>query len=383
MVPAVVCHVVVFSALLVQRTVFATRGRSFLTCGCVLNPSDASNDTAGAVFKRRLATLLGLLIGLVFLYLAFARVDLGAVWHQIRSLALYQTWVATALTLSALFLRGLRWWYLLPRPHRRGELWQSVRALSIGYGVTNVASRLGELARIVALYRGTGRDLGSVSATVVLDRLLLDLSVFAMLVGFSLTFFHDRLTALFPGAAAALWALTGVVFLGLAALFWTAIAPQSLKRLAALFGLERQPALWTRLARLIDQVSGGLSVLTSPSAYLGLVLINGAAWGASVLMLGYILAVFGVAASPAEVVLLFAVSNLGMILPSPGGIGTYHYFTTMGLTQLLGADAVTAAALAAYAHGISYISYSVFALVAWLIPGVKATPSAAASAELV
>lgn len=372
-----------FSALLVQRTVFATWGRSFSRRGCALNPSDVSNDTAGAVFKRRLATLAGLLIGLVFLYLAFARVDLGAVWQQISTLALYQTWVATALTLAALFLRGLRWWYLLPRPHRRGELWQSVRALSIGYGVTNVASRLGELARIVALYRGTGRDLGSVSATVVLDRLLLDLSVFALLVGFSLTFFQDRLLALFPGAAAALWALTAVVFLGLAGLFWTAAAPRSLKRLAALFGLAKRPALWPRLETLIDQVSGGLSVLTSPSAYLGLVLINSAAWGASILMLGYILAVFNVAASPAEVVLLFAVSNLGMILPSPGGIGTYHYFTTLGLTQLLGADAVTAAALAAYAHGISYISYSVFALFAWLIPGMKVVASSPASAELV
>lgn len=379
MFPAVVYAAAGFSALLVQGTVFATRGRSFSTCGCVLNPSDASNET----FKRHLATLFGLMIGLVFLYLAFARVDLGAVWHQISTLALYQTGVATALTLSALFLRGLRWWYLLPRPHRRGELWQSIRALSIGYGVTNVASRLGELARILALYRGTGRDIGSVSATVVLDRLLLDLSVFAMLVGFSLTFFHDRLTALFPGAASALWGLTAAVFVGLAGLFWTATAPRSLKQLVALFGLKRRPALWARLEQLIDQVSGGLSVLTSPSAYLGLVLINSGAWGASILMLGYILAVFNVAATPAEVVLLFAVSNLGMILPSPGGIGTYHYFTTMGLTQLLGADAVTAAALAAYAHGISYISYSGFALVAWLIPGVKRVASTTASAELV
>ncbi|CAM2009439.1 lysylphosphatidylglycerol synthase transmembrane domain-containing protein [Acanthopleuribacter pedis] len=348
-----------------------------------MQQSHVSPHSAAGAFKRHAATLAGLVIGFIFLYLAFAKVDLSEVWRQISNLALYQTLIATALTLSALLLRGLRWWYLFPRPHRRGELWQSIRALSIGYGVTNVASRLGEVVRVVSFYRRTDRDIGAVSATVVLDRILLDLSVFALLVGFSMTVFHERLTTLFPSAASALWALTGLIGLGLAGLFWTAAAPASLKKLVAFTGLPRFPAVWQRLENLIDQVSGGLTVMTSPSAYLGLFAVNTAAWGASILMLGYIMTLFGVAARPAEVLLIFAVSNLGMILPSPGGIGTYHYFTALGLTRLMGVDEVTASALAAYAHGISYISYSLFALVAWLIPGEKPAATAAASAELV
>ncbi|CAM2065791.1 Flippase-like domain-containing protein [Sulfidibacter corallicola] len=312
-------------------------------------------------------TLVGMVLAGAFLFFAFRNVDLNGLLLQFQRIGWIETGITAALALTTLLLRGLRWWYLLPRPLKKGELWASVRAISLGYGVTNVASRLGEVVRILSLRHGTGRDFGSITATVVLDRLLLDMLVFAGLVGYSLLVFRDRILALFPAAETALFAMSAAILVGLVGLFWLGLAPTSFKRLLRWFRIDRLTWLWRRLEPLIDQISTGLAVLSNPLNYAVLAVINTATWGAAVVLLWYVMEVFGVSASLPEAVMMFTVSNLGMILPSPGGIGTYHYFTKLGLTQLLGVEPVTGAALVTFAHGVSYLATSGAAVGAYFV----------------
>jgi len=321
----------------------------------------------GSVMERLrsqlLSTLTGLLIAGLFLYFTFRKADIGAMWAQVSGAGLWATTGMLLLALATLLLRGVRWWYLLPRPLQKGELLAAQRALALGYGVNNVASRIGEIVRIHCLKRDTKRDLAGVTGTVVAARLHFDLLTVGFLFAFVLASYRARVIEAFPQVERAFLVFLVVLFGGSLALFLLAIRPQLVKRLLALSGLSRIPAIWQRVETLIAQMSAGLGVLASPGPFLLVSGINLACWLLGILYFRCALAIFGIETGGSEILFLFTVSSLGLLLPSPGGVGTVHYFMTLALTHFLAVDPLTAAATATYAHGVNFLLLSLAALV--------------------
>src|SRR5207248_6679223 len=96
---------------------------------------------------------LGLLVTVVFGYLAVRKVDPGEAWAAAR--ASNPAWLipAFAALAVAVLLRAVRWQFLLAR-ETRPPLGAVVRALLVGYFFNIVLpAQAGEAARVVALHR--------------------------------------------------------------------------------------------------------------------------------------------------------------------------------------------------------------------------------------
>lgn len=274
---------------------------------------------------------LGLIISLLFLYWAFARIELGGLIQALRE-ADY-AWVVPAVLVYfvAVYLRGWRWKLLL-KPLKDVTAYSLFRMVVIGFAANNtLPARLGELVRSYLLGRKEGLSKSSVLATVVVERVfdvLVMLAIIALGANVLAPVLEARQlpgTQLLPLMAAGFAALLG-------AFLWAAAQPRQAKRLAHLFLRHLPQALRERLDRLLHSFLEGLAVLRGPGGVLVLFGWSGLIWFLEAAKYWIIMQGFGFDTSFTVLALAMAIANLGTAIPSaPGYIGTFEFLTAQVL----------------------------------------------------
>lgn len=315
--------------------------------------------------KRGLTTVLGSVLAVFLLYLAFRNVDGPGLKKQLGTVGLPVLLAMVSLSVAGLFCRGWRWFLLLARPIASREFWALQRALAVSYAVGNLASRFGEVVRIGMARSETKRAISALTGTVVLDRLIFDGLAFGIMLGSGLLLNREALVSAFPQAPVLVWSLSMLVLGGGMALFWLALAPKSVLQLLRWMRLDRIPKVGPILLNLIGQTSEGLRVLTSPRFLLRAFLVDVLVWFLPFAYFCLVLWVFEVEAPLAEIWFVFSLTVVGVLIPSPGGLGSYHLMVTLGLTQILGVDTEKSAAIALVSHGVNYLTLFAVGLPAW------------------
>lgn len=301
--------------------------------------------------------LLGFVVTLVFLGLAFNNVDhQGLVNALARADYLY---VAPALAcwLAGYLLRTARWRVILAEASTCRFV-TLFGVLMIGFATNNLLpARLGEVARAFLLRRHTGVRKTYLLASIFLERLFDGLVLAALLTG--LAFLIEL-----PGWGRQVELLAGVVFLGVTVGVVALLARGDLvERLLAL-ALRPFP---DRLARWTSGAFGafmlGLGTMRRHSVLLKTAALSLAVWALEwaayfSLSAGF---AFGLSASEraAACALLLAVVNLGIMLPAaPGYVGTFQFFATSALA-VFGVGREAGLAFAIVAHLSQYILVTV------------------------
>jgi glycosyltransferase 2 family protein len=305
----------------------------------------------------------------LLLYLALRGVDFREIWRVL--LAADYRWLVPLgiVTLVSHVLRAWRWKVFLdalPPDDDSGEaasgrvrvpIGLAFASLMIGYMANYLAPRFGEVARTAHLSGHTQLRFSTVLGTVVADRVL-DIaclgaalvSVFILLAGRA-----DRLEALFIGPAIerlqssagilALAAFAVLMVIGVIS-FFILTSAWSKRRIAPLFGSFRDGFMAiTRSGKygIITGTTIGMWVSYTVMAYVPLIMLGIAQPYGLTFLDGWSIMVLG---------------TLGIIVPSPGGIGSFHYVTIQTLVHLFGVSADPSATYAVVVHGAQMILYT-------------------------
>lgn len=271
----------------------------------------------------------------------------------------------TAVLLGSHVLRAIRWCALLEVLDRRDErlrIGPAFAAIMIGYMVNYAAPRLGEVVRTATYARHSGLPVSGVLGTVVAERVLdvLMLAVALFSVAFILS---DQLAGLLDSFLTA-DDLTAYVILGIAAVLALTLGIV----LLALLRRYIRASSSARLASFSDRLrpillsfkAGVMAVLRAPrrrtiiTTTLAIWLCYGIAAYVPFVMLGmdetYSIGLL-------ESWVMMTIGSLGVVVPSPGGIGSFHYVTIQGLTYLYGVSAQAAASYAILTHAAQFVLY--------------------------
>ena len=347
----------------------------------------------------------GLALAVGLLWLALRGVDAGALGDALRRADLRWVLPLVAVALLSHLVRAWRWRLLLaalpdvhdapgrPATARVPTLWETFAAVMMGYAVNYALPRAGEVVRTATVSRRTGLDLSAVLGTVVLDRLL-DMAMLALglltlpfvlreRLGPALAFFADPLrdrVGLTPGGLVAVLAAVLVVGFALALGVWT--------------WWRRRPspsasATPSRLRALLTGFRDGLATLGRSPHRLALAGATVAMWGLYLLM-AYVPFLLLRQAAPYSLGLddawsIMLLGSLSMVVPAPGGAGSYHYVTIETLTRLWDVARVDAAAYAVLSHGAQLVVYALAGALCFVLLGVGrradlVTPPVASSA---
>lgn len=320
-------------------------------------PSDPPRPRAG---RRWVTVGLGLLLSAALPVLAFRGVDLAETWHLVRGARPQALVLAGFFSLCCLWFRAWRWRYLL-------VAWKRVRpqsclsATCVGYLANNVLPfRLGDVVRGGVLGKLEGISTARALGTIAVERVL-DILTLVFLLGAYLAFAAGG-----PHAAelflAGQLALGGGVFLSLLLLagYWRR---QQVQRLFAAPVGWFSPKLGDKLNALAGRFLEGLQAFASPLQTVQVLALSVAMWGAAVFSYYHVGRAIGLDLRLEDCVVVVFAAAFGAIIPAaPGGVGTFHGFTRLGLYLVAVHRGEAALAFAALLHALEWTLINVAGL---------------------
>ncbi len=316
--------------------------------------------------KFTLKNISGLLftfgITAAFVYIAFRGIDLSRLLDDMKSVSLMWIAIYVFLNILAHYVRAVRWKVILNTIKPETSSINLFNSLMIGYGMNNFIPRLGEISRAVSLGYLEQISRTAVLGTIVVERIL-DIILFGAAVLISLIIYNGNIAVTFPWINSLL--ITGSLFIGsfIAVIFFLARYKETyIKKIFP-------GKLGIRITELFVKLITGLSSLRGTKNYIYTAITSVAIMGLYALTsyAGFYamdLTIDGNNFYMAWVVM--SIGAIGVMIPTPGGIGSYHTITKSILVLLYGIDPVKALAYATLTHAISFIIQIILAVAAFI-----------------
>jgi uncharacterized protein (TIRG00374 family) len=345
--------------------------------------------------RRRLFQIGSFVLAGGLLALALYGVDLTNIWEAFLQADYRWLLPLVALVLGSNLLRAWRWQILieaLPAPSDRdgaaemppGRMLEaSFSSVMIGYMVNYVAPRMGEVARTANLSARSKYRFSSLFGTVVSERIF-DTAVLGAALLSAVGLLFNRLGVLREQFFAPAWTRLQSIPTG-----WVIGGAFGVLVLAALlvvgtrFLLRREDSWLGRFWReslkpaVVSFNEGLRTLLQSPRR--GAILVSTVGmWGGYLLMayvpfrMLHLAEPYGIGILDAWA--LMAIGALGILVPSPGGIGSYHYITEQALVHLYGVPSAEALTYAFLTHGAQLVFYTLAGGIAVLYQGTGLRP---------
>jgi hypothetical protein len=272
-------------------------------------------------------------------------------------------WLAvTSLTFLASNVARARRWQVLMAPLTRGiGLWRAWLAVGVGYAANNLVPRSGEVVRAIAVRQGQPIPMPGLLATVLVERIL-DLLSLLVLFGFVLGFARKQIAQAFPWmerAGLIAFAASLLLLGSFAAL--SAYGERALPFIGRLVG-RASAGLASRVTDMLGTLFQGLEAVRTPAGYAEIAVSTFALNALYVLTVYLPFLSFGLDAAPHHLgfsasVVVLVIATIGVIIPTPGGAGTYHYFCSKTLHHVYGVSLTQAVAYATAVHGVAYLTF--------------------------
>ena len=321
---------------------------------CAYNPMKESKKT-----KVKLG--MGILIGVLFLYVAFRRVDAPQMWQALTMAHYWYLLPAVVAGFLSHYLRALRWRYLLD-PIRRLDTGALFSSLMIGYAANAVVpAHLGEFLRAFVLSKKRRITMSAAFATIVVERIL---DVFSLLALTVLAIF------LYPFPA---WVIKSgyIMFGGTLGLFLFLVllkkATSPTMRLLAFMMKPLPGAFERKMQSLLEEFLSGMAPLRRWRDYVTVGVLSVFIWACYGLIYHFCLHAFdfyvAFQLNWSVNLILLVMTTIAVVVPSsPGYVGTYHYLCQMALA-MYGVQAGPALSFALVAHGVSVFPVLIVGLV--------------------
>lgn len=304
----------------------------------------------------RVRTVLVSLLAIALFAWFLSHANLASVWTQVKR-ARIDLLVAGFLTVILTYvIRAWRWQYLLD-PIGPTRFRTAFRTTVIGFAALGVLpARAGDVLRPYLLARQEGLLVSATLATIVMERVL-DLIAVLALLALYVWGIADPATlppTLLRGIEVSS-ALAGAVAIALMGVMWVlATHPERIGGLVFAMARVLPHAVADRLAGLARTFSGGFAAAREPRALAAAVAWSFPLWLAIAAEAWLVTIAFDIAMPFTGTFLLQALLVIGVAVPTPGAVGSYHEAYRIGVTTFFGAPEDTAVAAAIVTHAISY-----------------------------
>lgn len=318
------------------------------------------------IVKKSAKILLSIAIATLFLWLAFKDIRIDKLLTYLQNIS--YTWLLPFIpsTLLAHYFRSERWRLVLEEENYTANRLTLFAGVMFGYTMNYVFPRAGEISRSVYVARKEDLSSTSLVGTVIVERII-DMISMLMIMAFVTIYIIadvDMLRQIFgEGTIDWLQQFTR----------WQVVVKYFLY--AVIFAV-----LLYGLIKLLDKAADRvqfLGTIRDKFQHFNRMLIQGflairnvEQWGLFLLYtvliwIGYVCMTYfpfwmfdlqnTYDLGLVEALTVTVISSIGIILPSPGGVGTYHYFVKQALLILFAVPAVTGLAYAIVTHAMMLI----------------------------
>ncbi|PKD43390.1 lysylphosphatidylglycerol synthase transmembrane domain-containing protein [Rhodohalobacter barkolensis] len=309
--------------------------------------------------RRFINILISVVVAALFIQLAVRNVDMSELWQQMKMATFYWLPFFVLALLASHIMRAERWRLLLENENERIPRSTLFAGVMLGYVLNNVVPRLGEISRPVYVARKQGMSSSNLIGTIVVERLF-DLATMMLLVLF-VSFYLIRDAGLLEqlfGTDAWPW----YAYLAIPLFFVLAVAGIWLIYKILNYSDEKEPFNSALLNKILDKARSfteGMISIRHVKNWPMFLLLTAGIWIGYVFMTYlpfYMMSfqsVYGLTMSDA--VVLTMVSSIGVSIPTPAGIGSYHLLIQQSMWLLYNIPLVSALTYATIAHAVTVL----------------------------
>lgn len=327
----------------------------------------SGNENKIITFRSGINFILSVTLAGVFLYIAFYNVDFSDVWFHVSKANIFWVVIFVLFVLLGHLLRAIRWKYILHSVKPDAKLKNLFGSLMVGYGVNAVTPKLGELTRAVLMGRWEGLSRSSMFGTVILERVIDIISLgFAILIAVFIS--SNSLYEQFTWLESTLYVTASII---LSVLFMIYLAVRYREKfystIIKFFG-KFSGSLALTVAHVFNMMTEGFNSLKGTKNYFFTISLS------VIIMLVYAFTSYlGFLMLDIENVnfgmgwVIMSISAIGVVIPTPGGTGSYHTLAKSTLVLIFGFSEVISLAYAFLTHILSYIVSIIGALISFFM----------------
>lgn len=296
----------------------------------------------------------------VFLYIAFYNEDFNRILTILSNASVFWIVILVITMVISHYIRAVRWKVILHSVKPDVSIWNLFGALMVGYGVSCVIPRVGEVSRAVLIGKWEKLSRSSMFGTVILERVI-DVIFLGLTVIVSVLIWSEDLYVSFPWLKTALYLTVFlmafvVLFIYLLVKFRDKFYGLIIKILGKISGNMAHKA-----AYVFDMLIQGFGSLRGLKNYvltiiLSIVIMMIYALNAYVGF--YILGMQNIRhVTYAMAWVLMSISAIGVVIPTPGAIGSYEALSKAALVLLFGFGESISLAYAIITHLVSYFLF--------------------------
>lgn len=316
--------------------------------------------------RRWLQLLVGVVISVGLIWLAFRKTPFGDVWSHITALKPLPMTLAVILATLPFPLRVPRWSLLLRKPDGSAiaprSLWH---AIAIGFAANNTLPfRLGEVARMGAVSRLAPVPFPSALASVAVERVLDALAAVALLAGALLLVDLPAATSV-SQQATLVGIIAAVAFVGaIVVARWPVLALRPLETLLP------EGRIRAGLAAIIQRLVAGLSALRDPRRAVPIILWSLLIWIVNATAFWVAFKAFDIQVPYAGAFILQGALLVGIAIPStPGYAGVFETAIWFTLLTLFGVPRDLGLAYAIAYHVLTFVPITLLGVGSLLTTG--------------
>lgn len=310
--------------------------------------------------KKALNIAVSLVVAGLFIWLAVRNVDTGEVWRSIQSVTYYWLPFFLVVMIFSHFLRAERWRLLLANEGKKINRSTLFAGVMLGYLVNNLVPRLGEISRPVYVARKENLRSSKLLGTIVTERLF-DLATMLLLMFIAGIFLVSDADVLEQVFGVDDWTWQTYLIIPAAAIFLLGCGWLFYKLLSYLERTEKvQNPVLLKIIRFVRSFGKGVVSIRYVKNWPLFLLLTAGIWTGYIIMTYlpfYMMDLqtgFGLTLKAA--VILTIVSSVGVSIPTPAGIGSYHLLIQQSMWLFYSIPLVTALTYATVTHAVTMLS---------------------------
>lgn len=328
-----------------------------------------SADNKHKKTKNFVKYLLSIILTAIFLYIAFINVDFSEVLNIVSKASIPWILVFITVMMTSHYVRALRWKVILNSVKPDTSIKNLFGAVMVGYGVNCVIPRLGELSRAVLVGKWEGLSKSSMVGAVIVERVI-DIIFLGIAVLVSVLIWTENLYKSFPWLESTL--IISMILMACFVVFFYLTIKFREKFYGIIVKLLTRISenLAHKVAHVFEMLTHGFASLKGSKNYFYTILLS------IIMMLLYGLSAYvGFYTIGMQNIkdvsynmgwILMSISAIGVVIPTPGGTGSYHTLAKSALVLLFGFGEAISLAYAFLTHIISYFVFIFSALFVYI-----------------
>jgi len=315
-------------------------------------------------FKQIAGISFSVILSAVFLYIAFHGVNFSQVLNILSDTSLIWIFIYILVWFTSHYIRAARWKVILHSVKPDMSVMNVLGSLMAGYGVNNVVPRMGEISRAVLLGKWEKTSRTSILGTIFVERII-DMIFLAIAMLIAITLWGGNLYEHFPWLKSAI-ILTSLLLAALIIMLLLIIRFKSgFSNIIIKITGKVSAKLAGKVTYIFDMLIAGFSSLKGTRNYVITFILS------VLLILSYALTTYvGFYTIGMNKILpvtftmawvLMSVSAIGIVIPTPGGTGSYHTLAKSVLV-LIGFSEEISLAYAVLTHIVQYILFILLAI---------------------